>query len=183
MPTIKRPENLLNDRSTDRDSGMCPSRRHRPIATRECVPLGAIDRWRLGNVSLSILAVCANSRASTRASTRFDAIFDDSTDDGAARRATTTTTTTTTTTGSIRAARVACRDARDAYHRCADAAATTDSESDSAATATATATCRRAREAYERACPRSWVTHFESARAEEAKLRAVLDKGAGTRDA
>ena len=65
----------------------------------------------------------------------------------------------------------------------ADAAATTDSDSDSAATATATATCRRAREAYERACPRSWVTHFESARAEEAKLRAVLDKGAGTRDA
>ena len=110
-------------------------------------------------------------------------MFDDSTDDGAARRATTTTTTTTTTTGSIRAARVACRDARDAYHRCADAAATTDSDSDSAATATATATCRRAREAYERACPRSWVTHFERARAEEAKLRAVLDKGAGTRDA
>jgi hypothetical protein len=25
----------------------------RPMATRECVPLGAIDRWRLGNVSLS----------------------------------------------------------------------------------------------------------------------------------
>ncbi len=63
MPTKKRPENLLNDRSTDRDSGMCPSPTDRPMATRERVPLGAIDRWRLGDASLSILAVCANSRA------------------------------------------------------------------------------------------------------------------------
>ena len=166
------------------------------MATRERVPLGAIDRSRLGNASLSAPSTDGDSgtcpsrsspyaqtvgrrRARRRDSTRFSTIRQTT-----ARRArATTTTTTTTTTGSIRAARVACRDARDAYHRCADAAATTDSDSDSAATATATATCRRAREAYERACPRSWVTHFERARAEEAKLRAVLDKGAGTRDA
>ena len=152
------------------------------MATREWSLSDAIDRWRLGKVPLDPRRV----RKQSGVDARVDAIRRDFRRFDRRRRArarATTTTTTTTTTGSIRAARVACRDARDAYHRCADAAATTDSDSDSAATATATATCRRAREAYERACPRSWVTHFESARAEEAKLRAVLDKGAGTRDA
>ena len=139
------------------------------MATRERVPLDPRRMRKQSGVDARVDAIRRDFR-------RFDRRR-------RARARATTTTTTTTTTGSIRAARVACRDARDAYHRCADAAATTDSDSDSAATATATATCRRAREAYERACPRSWVTHFERARAEEAKLRAVLDKGAGTRDA
>ena len=96
---------------------------------------------------------------------------------GRRRRFATTTTTTTTTSddGSIRAARYACHDARDAHARCADdAAAGSASDSDSSAQATE-AKCRKTREAYERACPKSWVTHFDKARAEEAKLRAVLD--------